>query len=347
MGGKFIGYWDFFAREAKLANAPLYVRLSEGVGGDEALQELAGHVRAGQPFANILFASVHFLLLRGARHPLRKHYPSLNEGPAPLGEDPFPLFADFCAKHREDLLPLIKTRVTNTNEVGRCGTLNAGFRAVAKEAGAPLHLIEVGPSAGLNLIWDRYRIRYFRGAEEFFTDVPDAKLTIDVELKGEKIPPHGAAPKIASRVGLELNPVDLSNPDDRDWLRALVFPDRVERFARLEKALAIYETARPQIRFGNALDLLPQTLARIPEHEPVCVYHSFVTYQFDDELRAAFSDLLTVAGLRRPIWRLSLEGLVTHESPLTLMRYRDGEKQERILAQAQPHGAWLEWLDPA
>jgi len=61
-------------------------------------------------------------------------------------------------------------------------------------------------------------------------------------------------------------------------------------------------------------------------------------------MKAAFSDILTVAGLRRPVWRLSYEGRVHNENRLTLRHYHDGTKNERILGRAHPHGAWLEWL---
>jgi hypothetical protein len=344
MSGQPIGYWEFFATEARLANCPLYVRYCEGIVGDPDLQALANNVREGQPPANVLFGAVHFLLLRGADDPLRRHYRNLNGGVRVEHEDPFPLFADFCARHREELMPLIRSRVTNTNEVGRSGMLNAAFRALAEDAGEPLHLVEVGPSAGLNLIWDRYRVRYRRGTEEFLTDVPHAGLTLDVELKGDRLPPLGAAPRVAGRMGLERNPVDLSDADDRDWLRALVWPDQVERFARLEAALDIYRDARPEIRVGDALELLPDALAGIPANETVCVYHSFVTYQFSQAMKAAFSDILTVAGLRRPVWRLSFEGRANNESHLTLRCYHDGAMDERVLARAHPHGTWLEWL---
>jgi len=342
---KSIGYWEYFAREVRLSGeAPLYVRLSEGVGATPWLQEMASQVRTGQPPANVLFASVHFLLLRGTEHPLRRHYANLNGGRRLEGEDPFPLFADFCETHRDQLMPLIRSRVTNTNEVGRSGTLNAGFREVARVAGEPLHLIEIGPSAGLNMIWDRYRVRYRRGTEEFLTDLPDAKLTLDVELRGERTPPVGPAPRVASRVGLEMNPVDLTNADDRDWLRALVWPDQVARFARLDAALEIYKDAPPKIIPGNALDLLPDALARVAANEAVCVYHTYVTYQFLPKMRHALYDLLTVAGLRRPVWCLSNEGQSNNENYLTLWRYHDGTKEERMLARTHPHGTWIEWL---
>ncbi|HTT99350.1 MAG TPA: DUF2332 domain-containing protein [Rhizomicrobium sp.] len=346
MSEKPFGYWEYFAREVRQAgDAPLYLRFSEGIAETPWLQEMASQVRPGQPHANVLFAAVHFLLLRGAQHPLRRFYANLNNGARVEGEDPFPLFADFCEKYREQLMPLIRSRVTNTNEVGRSGTLNAAFREVARVAGAPLHLIEIGPSAGLNMIWDRYRIRYRRGTEEFLTDLPDAKLTLDVALRGDRVPPAGPAPRVASRVGLELNPVDLTNADDRDWLRALVWPDQVARFARLEAALDIYKDARPEILHGNALELLPDVLAKVPTNETVCVYHTYVVYQFSEEMRQTLHDLLTVAGLRRDVWRLSNEGrFVNNENPLTLWRYRDGQKEERLLANTHPHGAWIEWL---
>ena len=340
-----MGYWEFFAKETKTAgDCPLYQRFAEGVIGDPELQALAGNVRSGQPPANVLFAAVHFLLLRGADHPLRRHYPNLNGAVRREEGDPFPLLQDFCAQYRDRLMALIVSRVTNTNEVGRSAVLNAGFRAVAGEAGEPLHLIEIGPSAGLNLIWDRYRVRYLRDGAALATDTPEAKLTLDTQLRGEGIPPLGPAPRVASRVGLERNRVDLANADDRDWLRALVWPDQVARFARLEAALDVYKDVRPEIRAGNALDLLPEALAEVPASETACVYHSYVTYQFSADMRAALDDTLIAASLRRPVWRLRYEGMMNNENFLTLRVYRDGTKEDRTLARAHPHGAWIEWL---
>ena len=340
---KSFDYWEFFADECRRSGAPLYEKLSRAIVGNPALREFANHVRKGQPPANILFAAVHYLLLRGAEHPLRRFYANLNGGRLVEGEDPFPDFQDFVDSHREKLAPLISSRVTNTNEVGRSALLHAAFRSAAAEAREPLHLIEIGPSAGLNLIWDQYGARYIRGSESFCTEPADAALRLPCELRGDALPPLGRAPKVASRVGLELNPVDLSDPDERDWLRALVWPDQVERFARLEKALEIYGGHRPEIRVGDALELLPDAIARIPESQPVCIYHSMVIYQFTEEMRQALDDILIGAGLRRPIWRVGLEGSLQGEVSLTLGRYDDGQRQVRTLALCHPHGAWMDW----
>lgn len=341
-------YWSLFAEDARThGNAPLYARLAEGMRDDEALKTVAAKSRRGQPYANMILAAAHYLLLRGAQHPLRQFYPNLNGGACCQGVDPFPQFRDFVLTHKEEIEALIVTHATNTNEVGRSCILHAGFRAVAAEAGAPLALIEIGPSAGLNMLWDRYRVRYHAGDAVHQVGPAEPDLTIDCELRGAARPPLGETPVVASRVGLERNPVDLSDPDQRDWLRALVWPDNVTRFERLETALAIRLAHRSEIRVGNALDLLTGAIAAIPETIPVCVYHTFVTYQFTEEMRETLNDLLTVAGLRRPVWRFSVEGRLGEDTPLQLYRYRDGTRDKRVLGRAHSHGRWLEWYaDP-
>ena len=179
-----IDYWDYFIAETERANAPLYTRIVRGIAGDSAHKDLAARVKPGQPPANVLLASVHYLLLRGAEHRLRRFYPNLNGGRRIEGEDPFPHFSNFVNTHLSELVPLIENHVTNTNEVARCSALHAGFRVVAREAGEPLHLIEIGPSAGLNLNWDRYRVRYCRGSETFDVGPADAAITTECELRG-------------------------------------------------------------------------------------------------------------------------------------------------------------------
>ncbi len=343
MNGKSFDYWAFFVDETRRMHAPLYTRIVEGISADDDLKALAGTARKGQPLANILLASVHFLLLRGAEHPLRRFYPNLNGGTRPDNEDPFPHFKAFVEAHRSALAPLIASNVINTNEVGRSAFLHAAFRAVAAEAGEPLHLVEIGPSAGLNQHWDRYGVRYHRVSEVFAVGPDDASLVLDVELRGDGLPPVGTTPAVASRVGLELNPVDLSDPHQCDWLRALIWPDHVARFGQLEKALEVAARYKPNIRAGDALALLPDVLRELPENEPACIYHTFVIYQFSEEMRQALDDTLVAISLRRPVWRLGIEGTLSGEAPMLLYKYRGGTKEKRTLAHCSGHGTWLEW----
>jgi len=341
-----VDYWDFFARECGRLNAPLYARLAEGVRGDEEIKTLASGARKGQPPSNVLLGAVHYLLLRGeADHALKAHYLNLNGGARADG-DPFPLFQDFCRAYRAALEPLIATRVTNTNEVGRSAFLFAGFRALSNEAGEPLALVEIGPSAGLNLLWDRYGYRFIAGGTAHEAGKAGAAFVIAMPLRGLYVPPLGHPPEIASRVGLERNPVDLTCQEERDWLKALVWPDHIDRLARLEGALGVYDPEAAEIRAGDALELLPDALRAAPEDQTLCVYHTMAVYQFSARMKASLDDILTVAGLRRPVYRLSVEW-DGERYPLKLARYWDGAKEERILAFCDPQGAWLEWLDKA
>ncbi|HWU25982.1 MAG TPA: DUF2332 domain-containing protein [Rhizomicrobium sp.] len=336
-------FWIFFVEEAKRLRAPLYARLAAGALSDPELHTLTDAVRPGQPAANMLLGAVHFVLLRGAQHPLRDFYANLGGRRTVDDADPYPLFREFVLGHFDEIRRLVATRVTNTNEVGRSAILHAGFRVLAAKSGAPLHLVEIGPSAGLNMIWDLYGVRYLRGCETFETDTPDAELTLETALRGQGIPPLGRSPRVASRVGLENSPVDLDDHDSRDWLRALVWPDHPMRFRRLDAALSIYARHKPEIRRGDALALLPEALAGAPANQTLCVYHTFVTYQFSPEMREALDNMLATAGLRRPVWRLAVEFGAEGDHPLRLIRYRDGTVLEETLALCDPHGAWIEW----
>ncbi len=338
-------YWDFFAKDARRTGSALYARLSEGIGGDEDLKALAAKAKPGQPHANLILAAVHFLILRGARHPLTRFYATAGGTVCADDADPFPDFADFVATHRAAIEPMIETRVTNTNEVGRSALLHLGFGEIGRRAERPLALIEIGPSAGLNLIWDRYGVRYTRdGHTELGCGRPDREngLTIECELRG-RTPWAHPKPEIASRVGLELHPVDLSNDDDRDWLRALIWPDQAARLARLDAAIALFEKDKPPILVGDALALLPDVLARVPREQTPVVYHTIAVYQFSHDMREALESMLVVAGLRRAVWRLSFE-FDGELYILSAIRYADGTRDETRLASCHPHGTWVEWL---
>lgn len=340
-------YWRYWAAQASEVS-PLYARLALAIGESEELRSLAARARSGQPHANMILGAVHFLLLRGRAHPLARFYATLGGSSSPTEEDPFPEFADFVKLHESEISSLIETRVTNTNEVGRSALLHPGLRAVAEKAGAPLNIIEIGPSAGLNLIWDRYGVRFLRGGVVVAESVTDGALLLDCELRGNAVPPLGNVPPVARRIGLELSPVDLNDEGDRDWLRALIWPDLPARLARLDQAIAQYRSTEDviEIRPGDALDNLVPVLRGIPENEPVCVFHTIALYQFSREMRQTVEDLLTVAGLRRPVFRLSFEQedrARTFGAQLSLIRYHDGMREAKLLADCQPHGAWIEW----
>jgi len=340
-------YFQHFADVHVAVSSPLYAVLARRVASSEALLTFAAKATPGQPPANLLLASVQYLLRVGAEdEPLRAWYPTLGGTRAANEGDPGALFEDFIWAHKAEILPLLSTKITNTNEVGRCGVLTAGFKLAADEAGTPLHMVEIGPSVGLNLSWDKFH--YAHGA--VVMGPVNSPVRIAPAMRGAQ-PPHldGILPAVASRRGIELNLAPIGEEETLRWQLALVFPEHVERAARLEGAFRIVREMRPQIIEGDAVALIGGVIDSLPNDGAVCVYHSQATYQIPHDQRAALSDILAEAGKARPIWRVGFEWLggaratESGDHALGLARYDGGARSYQHLAFCDPHGRWLEW----
>ena len=326
--------------------SPLYAELAYAVSEDPELLALAAHARRRQPPPNMLFGAVQYLLLRGAEHPLAAHYPIVSGKPRPMAPAA-PAFRDFCRVHAAEVAELVRTRRTQTNVVRRCTCLVPALSIVSREArGRPLHLIDLGASAGLNLNFDRYGVRYTRaGREVLGWGDAGAVVQLEAELRGNALP--GLEPEIAvgARIGVELDPVDALDPEALLWLRALIWPEHLERHQRLVDAAEELRVHPVRLLEGNAAEVLPHLLAAAPDDEALTVYTTVALYQFPRATRDRLEATLLDASRRRPVWRVALEGLDTME--LTLTRYRDGSAAPtELLATASPHGWWLEWAGP-
>ena len=116
--------------EASQIHAKLYAELCEGIAEDADLIDLARQTPVSQPPPNILFGAAHYLLLKGAEHPVRDYYPNLANGSLQPPQEAFPSFRDFCLSQRDALLPLIETKLTQTNVIKRCLLLLPAFSEV-------------------------------------------------------------------------------------------------------------------------------------------------------------------------------------------------------------------------
>lgn len=336
-------YWSLFAAEAARIGSPLYNELALKIRDDERLRRIAAHAKPGQPQANLILAAVHYLLLEGREHPLAAHYPDLQPTARPA-TDAFAAFRAFCLENETEVTKLVASRITNTNEVARCTSLYPAFDHIGREAGTALHMVEIGPSAGLNLNWNHYAYSFLRDGQSVLErSPPDALLPLSTVLRGPSVPELSPEmPRVASKIGLELNPVDLRNPLDRLWLRALIFPELTPRIARLEGAIRTAMAHPVNIRFGDALDLVAPTVRSLPATGTPVLYHSFVTYQFSTAMRERLQRTVLDLSRERPIYRVAVEW-VANEHPLTVSRYENGKCDAVVLADCNPHGAWLEW----
>jgi hypothetical protein len=285
----------------------------------------------------VLLAAVQYLLLSGVQHPLVTHYPHLSPaGTNPLG-DPGAQFLAFCREHRETLSNLVATRGTQTNEVRRCAILVPALARIEP----PLALIEIGSSAGLNLCFDRYR--YDIGG--VITGRDDSTLTLDAEVRsGSSLVPR-PLPEVAWRVGVDLEPIDLDDPDAVRWARALIWPEQHDRAARFEAAAALVRPDPPRVVRGDGLAMLPDLVAESPRDASLVVLHSFVLNQFTVEQREQLDASLRGLSTTRPIHRIAIEMLRTDMDFPEVVHtvYRDGEATTTLLGTAHHHGAWLAW----
>lgn len=335
---------DFGEFEAPQLGAHLYEALCAAIAEDIELLEVVAPVPASQPPPNLLFGAVHYLLLDDESAPLRDYYRDLGGGGAPA--EAYRHFRAYVLDHREQIDALLRTRRVQTNVIQRCTALLPAFAAVSEQApGRPLAVIEVGASAGLNLRWDRYAYRYQAEDRELVRwGDPASTVQLTAEVRGDNAPPVPDAIEAAWTAGLELDPVDVGDGDAVRWLRALIWPEHVERHARLDAAIAIARDDPPRLVRGDATTDLAALLAEAPDDATLCVFATHALYQMPREGQEQIAEAMRMASLRRPVAFLTMEGTGVEYSELFLHWYEDGERSVTHLANCNPHGRWIEWL---
>lgn len=334
--------FEWNARHVFEDSSSLYFRLTRELIGDGKLLVLASHIPSHQPAPNLFFSAVHYLIANpsNADHPLREFFPDLTSDPN-TRDDPYPVFRKFCLTHSSEIRHLLETRSVQLNEIGRCAYFFAVFCLLSERlAGDPFALVEVGSSAGLNLLWDRFAYDYGNGTR--YGD-PDSSIVLLCNPRGSARPPLSATvPRVAFRIGIDLDPKDVLDDDAMLWLRALVWPEHVERARHMEQAIALARQHPPLVVQGDALEMVPRTLDSIAREMPVLLFHSFVLNQFSSEARARYAELLTEHSVGRRLFDLALEPS-EWPAPLVLTTYQDGRASEQTLAACDHLGRWMEW----
>jgi hypothetical protein len=331
-----------FADPREFGSPPLYRALSQTVAEHPRLLRLAARGRPGQHPSFLFFGAVQALLLAGAehalaRHPLARFYPSVVGADAALPGEAGPALVDFCFQHEAELGTLIEARLVQTNLVRRALALRLGLAAIARSTSRPVHLIEVGASAGALLRFDRYG--YALGGRTFGDQSSPVQITSEWRVADPMttpVPDLDALPPTASATGIDLNPLDATNPSDRRWLEALVWPENRSEADLLHQALAIVAADPPPILAGDAVDACPALAATLPPGEPRVVFHAMTRLHVPAERLATFDAAIEALGQTGPLWWLSLEG------PGALdLRGPDG-----TLRHVARCGARIEWIEP-
>ena len=179
------------------------------------------------------------------------------------------------------------------------------FGLLAAEMG-PLAHLDVGTSAGLNLLLQRYRYRYEPGGEVG----TDSTVVLECGTRGP-VPVPTAMPAVAARRGLDRAPVDITDPVQRRWLEACVWPDQVDRFVRLRAALAIAAESPPPVVTGDAVADTPAHVRAMASSGHPVVTNTWVLNYLTGHDRTAY--LGALEGLGR---ELDLSWLFAESPPL-------------------------------
>lgn len=315
-------------------DSPTYALLSRHIAQQADLLALARECRAGQPIPNLLLAAAKRLVQDRPDALLAAHYARAAEGAPPASTLP-DAFSRFCAEHRDRILALVDGRNVQTNEAGRCSHLMPAFAIVARVAGQPLALIDVGAGAGLNLLWDRFDYCYSDGSA---FGAGTAPVTIRCDIRGPMPDIPVRFPDVASRVGIDLHPIDLADNEQYRWLQALIWPDHADRTALLAGARRVWLDAPPCVVAGDAVERLPGLIATAPDDAALCVYHCHALNQFPSPARAAFDRILGSASRRRTVYHISSEG-----ERMTVTRIVDGRSTTLLSVLRSAHGRWIQW----
>jgi hypothetical protein len=333
-----------------LPRAPLNSALCTAIADDRSLHTLLGHAPLTQQQPVLLLPAIHVLLLAEPAHPLADWYPNIGiDARDPLDSALPGTLADFVHERSPAVLELLETRRVQTNEVGRCALFLPAFGLIAAEAG-PIAHVDVGSSAGLTLLWSHFAYRYDAGPT-----IGQSELRIDCSTRGSGTVPT-AIPPIASSLGVDSHPLDVTDPTDARWLQACCWPDQTDRFERLDEAIAVAHQHPPQLRTGDAVDEVGGLVQEAATIGHPVVTTSWVLNYLGATRRRHFVERLDELGADTDLsWVIAESPAQTPELPhpadlageditaLTLVTWRTGTKHVRPVATCHPHGYWLHW----
>jgi hypothetical protein len=244
-----------------------------------------------------LLAGVFRLVLTGRAPELVRFYPCLG-GTVPAYQA-WPVMRNVIGAHVEEMHAALAVP-PQTNEVGRSAALLAGlFDLVAASGVRRIRLLELGASAGLNLLLDFYG---FRGTSWHFGSV-DSKVQFVDPIEG---PVQAEQFMITDRAGCDLHPVDATTAEGQVLLTSFVWPFDLHRHERLSSALSVAAMHPVRVDKAAASSWLPKALVTNWDGLPV-VWHSITQTYWPIEEVMAVESILTNYGAQHRLGEVSLE----------------------------------------
>lgn len=327
-----------FAEKECKDSSSLYEHLAGNIANDLDLLKLAAHSKHGQPVPNLLLGAVHYLLLNGVEHELSAYYASIVNEPK-KSSGAIICFKDFCMQNESNIVQLLENKLVQTNEVRRCAYLYPSFCRIYKLTKKPLTLIEIGTSAGLQLLWDKYTYYYNTSNQKYGSE--HSTLEISAEIIGDRLPLlFEQSPPVARRIGLDLHVNNLNDSEDYLWLKALIWPEHKERNAYFEKAAHCLKSQPIELIEGDGVSILPDIVPTVSHDSSICIFHTHVANQIPAAAKKKLSEQIQCLGKEREVFHLYNN---MWDLDLHLDYYVNGKEYCKTLAETDGHGRWFKW----
>ena len=335
--------------EVDAAGAPLYERVAVALSESEEALRAIESAPARRRHPAVILAALHDLALAGRAPALAEAYAGADGGAAAGAA------IDTLLRMTDAVVAIAVRRKPLTSETARCAVLYPAIAEAARRLGADaVGLVDVGCSAGLNLHVDRVGITYGNGQS---LGDPSSPVQVSASIVGDRPVPASTMPEVVARVGIDRDPVDVTDPDDARWLRACVWPDQPERAGRLETEMALAATAPALLVRGDAVEALPGAIARVPADALPVITTTWALSRFPPGYRRRFLHRLGQTAACRAVAWVSAEGTgVAPEVPSLGDRRASGHSivglavfdqtalQAEAIGRCWSRGRWLEWL---
>jgi len=354
--------WRLLAESEFRDYCPIYERIALAIADDaDMIARLVGITDEKKIEPVLCLAAIKHLGSADPGGPLARAYAG------GVGHvDPWPPFRALLVERFVEVAGIMRTRSIQTNEVGRASASTIALGVVAGLLPAEqVHLVEIGPSAGLNLALDRFRIDYRRGDHTITSGPVDAEVTLTCVLVGPTDPPiPPTIPPITGRRGVDPNPLDVGNDDHMQWLEACLWPGVEDRLMRFRSAVRLARLDPPQLVTGSAPDTIFDLLDATPSEAVPVVLSTWVLAYLapDDRARTATAIARWATERQRPVAAITLEypsiapWIPAPPRPAPIDDPRgasllgvgvwgpDGH-QGLPLAWVQAHGQWIDWFE--
>ncbi|MGQ0574735.1 MAG: DUF2332 domain-containing protein [Pseudonocardia sp.] len=338
---------------------------------DAVLLDLAASLPPDRLPALLLSAAIRMRVAQVHPEPLIGYYPRPG-GAQPARDDGFrAALRAFVEADRDAITRLCGQHRYQMNEVGRCLDVLPVLATIAAADPRPLALVDLGTGAGLGLHLDRYRYSYLLpdGSALRAGDTA-AAVGLDCAVRpGARPPVPHPMPALAHRVGVDGEPLDVTDPATAAWLAACV-PPEVGAVTRYAAAVEVARAHPAQTVRGDLLDVLPDVVASVPTDALLCLVDTYVHVFLPPDRLIGFHELLDRIGRRRDVEWISVDPLVPLgpdarasvqevDVPAGWLQdgraggvfgvigrvsVRAGARSGAVLGRAHPGAAWLEWI---